>query len=70
MGLGGGASNFFRGYSKSNYHLIHTADIHQSYLIYLQVFNMLKILNNNNRLIHFIFHFRMLHLVLPYNNQN
>ena len=48
---GGGGKNTLHGYSQSNYHSIHLADIHQSYLVYFQVFNMLKILHIKNRLI-------------------
>ena len=49
------------GYSQSNHHLIHLADIHISDLIYFQVCNMLKILHNKNQLKQFSLHCRMLH---------
>ena len=64
-----GDKNTLHGYSQSNLHLIHQADIHQSYLTYFRVFNMLKILLNKNRVIYWNFHRRMLHLVFPYSNQ-
>ena len=56
-------------YSQADGHPIHLVDIHQSYLIYFQLFNMLKVKHNKNRLKFCIFHFIMLHLVFPHSNQ-
>lgn len=61
--------NILCGYSQTDYHLIYLANIHRSSLIYFRMFNMLKILPNRNCLKHCVFHWRMLHLVFPYNNQ-
>ena len=41
-----GGRNTLRDYSQSDYHLIHLADNHRSYLIYFQVCNMLKTKNS------------------------
>ena len=38
-----GGKNTLYGYSQSNYHPIHRADIHRSYLVYFQVCNMLSV---------------------------
>ena len=61
--------NILHGYFQSNNHLIHLVDLHQSYFIYFQLCNVLKILHNKNRLIYCIFHCRMLRLVFPYSDQ-
>ena len=61
--------NTLRGYSQSDYHLIHWDDIHWYYLISFQVFNMLKSPGNKSCLKHRIFHCRTLHLVFPFNNR-
>ena len=64
-----GSKNTLCCHSQPDYHLTHLTGIHRSYLIYFQVYNMLKILCNKNRLNHCIIHWRMLPLVFPYNSQ-
>ena len=59
-GAGGGANNSLHGYSQSDYHLISLADIAKFYLIYFQVYIMLKFLHNRNNLKHYFLHYKML----------